>query len=392
MHDELLQRSSTRQVLPDRLRGIALLGIVVVNAPFLGLSIDGFTSESIVRPVDRLVAFLVFMLAQGKFYVLFSFLFGYSATFILREGHAPDRRRFRRRLIGLGAIGFVHAVFFYIGDILLTYAVLGFGLLAVAGTSDRVLRRWGSFGALVGVLVAIMVVIPLAILTPGWAAATDEPSLAAVNAALADGSFLQAAWARLLALPRYDAEMLLFQGPMAFGAFCFGLLAARRQLLADPSARLALWRRCAIVGLSVGLPVQAVTASLQIIGLTDHSAALTGTIGTALGFAFAPILSVGYLGLLGWAIARRPRTLKLAEWPGRASLSVYVGESALLSLLFCGYGLGMFGQWGALAVVAAGTAAWLLLSVASALWLGRFVQGPLEQLMARWTGKAAPIR
>ena len=87
-----------REALPDRLRGIALLGIVVVNASFLGISADGFTQESVDGLANRLTALLVVTFAQGKFYLLFSFLFGYSASFILRDNSKPDRRRYLRRL------------------------------------------------------------------------------------------------------------------------------------------------------------------------------------------------------------------------------------------------------------------------------------------------------
>ena len=89
---------NSRQALPDRLRGAALLGIVVVNAAFLGISADGFTTESIQGSANRVTAFLVIVLAQGKFYLLFSFLFGYSASFILRDNSQPNRRRYLRRL------------------------------------------------------------------------------------------------------------------------------------------------------------------------------------------------------------------------------------------------------------------------------------------------------
>ena len=64
----------TRQMLPDQLRGIALLGIVVVNAAFLGISAYGFTAESVDGVENRLTALLVTTFAQGKFYLLFSFL------------------------------------------------------------------------------------------------------------------------------------------------------------------------------------------------------------------------------------------------------------------------------------------------------------------------------
>jgi uncharacterized protein len=102
--------TTVREAFPDRLRGIALLGIVVVNAAFLGISADGFTQGSIDGVENRLTALLVATFAQGKFYLLFSFLFGYSAAFILRDNSRPDRRRYLCRILVLFVFGLAHDV------------------------------------------------------------------------------------------------------------------------------------------------------------------------------------------------------------------------------------------------------------------------------------------
>ena len=376
---------AARQVFPDRLRGLALLGIVVVNAPFLGISASGFTAASVQGWLDSATACLVLALAQGKFYLLFSFLFGYSAAFILRDNGPADRRRFRRRLAVLACLGLLHAVFLFVGDILLIYSVLGVGLLLLSRRSDEALRRWAVASMIVGVLV-LAALAALTMLDPEPASVTVP--LVELDAALANGSFLEAAEARLGALPDVAITLLALQGFMAFSAFCWGLLGARIQLLADPGAHVLLWKRMAVVGLSIGLPLQVVAAWLQLSDVgTGVGASATSVLGLSLGFATAPILSAGYLGLLGWGLARRPRLLTVTEAAGRTSLSLYIGESVLLSLLFCAYGLGFFGAWSAFPVVLSGVAAWLLLEIVGKAWLGRFGQGPLEALMGRLSGR-----
>ena len=72
---------------------------------------------------------------------------------------------------------------------------------------------------------------------------------------------------------------------------------------------------------------------------------------------------------------------------GRMSLTVYIGESVSLSLLFAACGLGYFGQWGALPVVLASIASWAILSIIAWLWMKKFSQGPLERVLALITGK-----
>ncbi|MFM8515886.1 MAG: DUF418 domain-containing protein, partial [Actinomycetota bacterium] len=110
-----------------------------------------------------------------------------------------------------------------------------------------------------------------------------------------------------------------------------------------------------------------------------------GMAGLILGFATAPLLATGYVGLLGWILCRRPAFLQAMTPAGRASLTVYIGESVLLSLLFCGYGLGFYGEWGAFPVMLAAVGSWVVLVLFARLWLNRFPRGPLEEVVARLT-------
>jgi len=372
----------TREVLPDRLRGIALLGIVVVNASYLAISAEGFTQASVDGVANRLTALLVNTFAQGKFYLLFSFLFGYSASFILRDNSKPNRRRYLRRLFALFLFGLAHAVFFFIGDILITYAILGLLLLAVSRRSDGALKRW-TIAAVAVALFFILVVASLAAAFP-----EEGSGLGDLEWALASGSFADAALARLEALPTVFFSVFFLQGPMAFAAFVVGLRASRVRLLADPGANLDLWRKLARWGWAIGLPLQAVAAALQIGAIaagTPYSPA--GAVALALGFTTAPILTAGYIGSIALLIHRKPRFLSIMAPAGRMSLTVYIGESALMSFVFTAYGLDDFARWGAFAVVLTGIASWALLSVFAWLWMKRFSQGPLESLMSVITGK-----
>lgn len=374
--------SVSREALPDRLRGVALLGIVVVNAAYLGISAEGFTADSVDGVGNRLTALLVATFAQGKFYLLFSFLFGYSASFILRDQSAPNRRRYLRRMGALFLFGLAHAVFFFVGDILITYAILGLLLLVVSRASDRALRTW----TIASIAVSVFVILTLSALL---AAFPEEGSgLEGLESALATGSFAEAALARLEALPTVLLGVFLLQGPMAFAAFVLGLLASRRRLLADPAAHLDLWRKLSRWGWGVGLPLQAIAAGLQIGSIAaGNSYSLAGAAGLALGFITAPVLAAGYLGSIALLLARRPTALAFLAPAGRMSLTVYIGESALLSIVFSAYGLGFFGQWGALAVVSTAIASWIVLSVVAWAWMRRFDKGPLEYVLAIMTGK-----
>ncbi len=377
---------TSRQTFPDQLRGIALLGIVLVNAPYFALDPEHRnTGDTLAVMFDRGADFLVKMLAEGKFYLLFSFLFGYSANFIVKAGAPEELRAFGRRLLALGVLGLLHAVFFFIGDILLSYAILGLLLLALIRRPDRSVL----LASLIAFVVTAAWLLLLARLSMFLIGDGDpDPQGAALARALAGGTFLEAAEARLTYLPVVVLVLAFLQWGLAFSAFCLGLVAGRRRWLADIAANLPSFRKAAIFGLSIGLPIQAATAAYAVFG----PGAASGAEGTAhrmastvIGVVFAPILSAGYVGLLACLSAQSVRWLAFVEPSGRASLTMYLGESLVLATVFCGWGFGLFGSLGPAALTLIAFGVWLGLQFAIRVWFLRFRQGPVESLLSRFT-------
>src|SRR5215831_7417869 len=130
----------------DALRGFALLGIVVTHMPdFSGYSfLPQASKEALdIFGIDWQLATVAEFLIRGKFFSLFSFLFGIGFAVQIdsagRRG-ANFNRHFTRRLTALLAIGAVHACLWY-GDILKDYALIGFLLLLTARWSMSTLLR-----------------------------------------------------------------------------------------------------------------------------------------------------------------------------------------------------------------------------------------------------------
>jgi uncharacterized protein len=376
-----------RDDLADELRGFALLGIVTVNAPFIAISAGGFTDASVVSAFDRVAAFAVLAFAQAKFYLLFSFLFGYSLSYLLKDNSAEQRRAFRRRLFGLAVLGLIHGALFFAGDILLLYAAIGSVLLALVGRSDRVVL-WAAAAS--GALWALGL---LALGSSGGDSAQTQHELqayfAAVDAVLQSGSFWQAARARIEFWPVAQIVILLLNGFAVLSLFCLGLVAGRAQMLRHPERHTRFWRS----GLWVGLPVGLAGALLSAAGMAGPGASFdaTGareTAALAIGFATAPALSVAYVCALALLHIRSPSLLRIFRPAGRMSLTGYIGESVLLAGIFCGFGLGLMGQLGAGAVTAIALGVWLLLDLFAQLWQKRFEHGPLEWLLRRWSRRA----
>jgi uncharacterized protein len=366
-----------RSGFADALRGFALVGICVVNLPWLASSPPAPPGGPSV--LDGAARLLVAALFEGKFFVLFSLLFGFGFQRQLervRAGAAAPRS-YARRLSGLFVLGALHAALLYVGDILVTYALLGAALWMVRDLPDaRLLAIARSC-----VLLAAAAFALLAWGGPG----TYDAAAAAADAAAArrayGGGFAEALGRRLQDLPSAAAVVLLFNWPLAFAAFCAGLVAGRRGLLDDPARLAAALPPVRLLAAGAVVGNLAAAASYRLPG--GWPAASTGAL-LAVG---APCLSALYALALAraWRVPRaRARLGACLASGGRMSLSNYLGQSVAANLVFAGWGLGLYGSLGpaallplALAIAAAGLAA-------SVFWLRRFRTGPAEWLLRAW--------
>lgn len=383
----------------DALRGFALFGILVVNigvfaSPFYA---NGITDPGFSGAWDVAVRWLVAWLFETKFYLLFSFLFGYSFTLQMsaaERGGAAFGPRFLRRLAGLALLGLAHAVLFYQGDILLTYAVLGLLLMACRRMEPgRALRRalW-----LIGLAsLAWAVLGALSLLDP---AGTVELSRAANGVSVADaqaaieayrgtiGSTVARHWHELTT--SIWGVILLVQGPFVFAMFLVGYALGRRQALADPWRQpRALWLLCAL-GALPGLAGSAAYATSALPSISP----LWETPGLAMDLFTAPLLSMSYAAALLLAMRTRPgaalaRTLAPA---GRMALSNYLMQSVVCAFLFTGWGLRLTGSVSPGAGLAIAVAIFLAQLPLSAWWLRRHAYGPVEWLLRALTIAAWP--
>src|SRR5438876_9024911 len=130
----------------DVLRGLAVGGILIGNMQwFSGYGMMPPALETQSPLFDQITHFLVHFFVEGKFYSIFSFLFGFGfALQIARAEERGDSRAslFKRRLFWLLVIGLLHGVFLWAGDILSVYAFMGFLLILFRKKSDSAMLRW----------------------------------------------------------------------------------------------------------------------------------------------------------------------------------------------------------------------------------------------------------
>lgn len=143
-------KPSERHVILDILRGLSLLGIALANFPEFGLYtfLDTGTTEAMpTATADHAVRFLQYLFIDGKFYTLFSLLFGIGFSIIIANAAtrgADGFLIFYRRMSVLLLIGFVHLMFLWSGDILMLYALLGMLLPLFQHAADRTLLAWSA--------------------------------------------------------------------------------------------------------------------------------------------------------------------------------------------------------------------------------------------------------
>lgn len=384
-----------RIVNVDALRGFALAGILVVNMKAFASAYygTGIADPALASGFDRAVQWLVSWLFETKFYLMFSFLFGYSFTLQMQSAEQAGAAfipRILRRQAGLWLIGVVHAVLLFYGDILTTYAVLGLILLALRHQSDD--RLFGIAKALV--LVTTLAWGLLALLLAVFGDAADKTALAAAARA-AETAYRSSPTAvigqNLQQLASAWVAIVLLQGPCALAMFCLGMVAGRHQLLRRFDCHRSLAGHLVTLGLVIGLPAAALyaTASIYWIGTPWELP------GLVVGILTAPFLTGGYIGtaMLLFQTGPGQRLAQVLAPAGRMALSNYLLQSLISAFVFHAYGFGLIGRLPSWLVLLLAFAVFAVQVIASAWWLRRFVYGPLEWLLRALTiGRRPPMR
>ena len=375
-----------REIIPDVLRGFALLGILVVNIQFMALSsAEGARGEWTVGLANASATFIIAAIFAGKFYLIFSFLFGYSSNYIIRENKA-NRKRWIKRSILLIFIGVLHFTFLWHGDILFVYGLFGLLLTPFFFRTDRTLKIWSrvifSISFLLVCLIGALVYI-------GERYFPEEsfqtPLETKLDQVLIDGSFLQAVPARLELWVYGVSSGVFLQGGLAFAAFLMGVRMARSKFLStsfDKEVNTKLMKK----GLFFGLPIQilAATVLVQNENKAEPSEAIY-LISLFTSFMAAPLLSIFYIALIRKLVSDKPNLLSWIGPAGKMSLTVYILQSVITSLIFGPWGFGLFQQLQTWMVLLLAVGIWLILVYFATTWLKRYKQGPLEWLVNRIT-------
>lgn len=374
--------NQNRDRFPDVLRGFALFGIALVNVPYLAIdTVNAAEGADLSQAANAAAAFFVMAFFQAKFYLLFSFLFGYSAHYVIKNEKA-NRGRWVARSIGLILLGILHFTFLFHGDILFLYGLFGLVLLALYFRKDSTVRKWtwGVYlaSSLLFATLALLTWVGEAFLASKGQALPEETFVPRLNDALVSGSFLETVPARVELWLFAAPNGFLIQGPLVFAAFLLGVLVARKNGLVDVNPK--LMKKLIIWGLAIGLPLQLIAAFFFVSNAAGQDSLGIYLATLSLNFATAPLLSGAYVGLL-WLIAQKFK-LGLLSSAGRLSLTVYLSQSVVFSTLFSAWGFGLFAKLGVTEVTLVAATTWLVLALLASLYLRFFNRGPMETLLS----------
>lgn len=348
-----------RAPLPDVLRGLALLGILCVNAQdFAGYA------EWAQHGADRSAQIVIDLLLNGKFISVFAMLFGAGAFTLLERG---GRNLLLRRLAVLLLVGTLHYVLVWHGDIIANYAVVGAALILLERARPRLL-------VIVGALSGVGWVLGFLDSVHSLAGGRRLPEVVS-----AGQSYLDIASARAHQVLPALGSVVGFDGFWLLALFCLGGALYRSGVLWWPQQHRLTLKWMLALGLGAGLPLSALLTYFNTQG--NYSAEVWGLLarlGGGLALALAYIGGVGLLAAsdqLGWLVAFAAS--------GRLALSNYLTQSLIMTTLFYPYGLNFYGQWGAFPALLLALGVGLAQVWASNLYLRRFSAGPAEWLIRK---------
>lgn len=359
----------------DIIRGFAILGIFIVNmlsfhSPIMYM--DPLTWWD--SPLDHGTYKVINVLAEGSFYPLFAMLFGYGLV-ILRERTLARGENFRavaiRRLTFLLLFGVIHAFLIWHGDILITYAMVGFLFLLLLRASSKVMLITGALLAIIPNLFFSLLMTVVVLIVPEEELVVhsimDAEQVALVYQ---EGSYTEITAQRV-------KDWFAVNNPL--NSIILVLMILPPFLIGGGAAKLKLMERVK----QLKKPLAISFSIFLVFGLFLKLLPYTFNYNLAfqyIAYSFGgPLLALAYaLGIALLLESRWRKPLALIAPVGKMSLSNYLFQSILATLIFYSYGLGLFSEVSVLWGTALVFLIYGLQVIFSRLWMKNHLYGPAE--------------
>lgn len=386
----------------DVLRGLAILGILVVNAPFFSApwqtALNPTLAPLAINESNAWSWFVPHVFFEAKFITLFSLLFG--ASLFLVGGERSDKERgkvLRRRLGWMLVFGLIHGMAIWFGDILLVYSIAGMIVMFARSWKPRSLMTVGvvfyvllhGFGVLAG---AAMSFVPPDTLEE-IRAQIWTPPLQSLEATIAgfSGSFMDSLRANFGAWSELAPYELTNTVPRTIAVMMIGLALFKWGFL---SGNAPVWAYIAVAAIgaaalaAVGYQAQInLAANFDFLHMQSRGSLLNPAVSILITLFYASLLilcvKTGALSFITNALAP----------VGQMAFTNYIAQSLIMTAIFYGgRGLGLYGEVSRDGLMAIVAGVWVLQLIWSPLWLSKFKMGPLEWVWRRLSyGKPVAI-
>lgn len=386
----------------DVLRGLAILGILAVNAPFFAAPWQTALNPNLeplsIEGGPAWPWFVPHVFFEAKFITLFSLLFGASVFLVGGERGDLERGKVLRRRLGwMLLFGIIHGAAIWFGDILLVYAISGFVVMFARSWTPRTLMTVGAgaylamqaFAFLSGALVGI---VPAEALQE-MRAMMWEPAAQDVSAAIASfsGSFIDSLIANFRAWAQFVPHEMYSAVPRTIAVMMVGLALFKWGFMSGAATAWVYWLVAAIGAAALAL----VAWQARINHAAEFEFVHMQSRGVLVNQSLSILITLLYASLLILCVksgALRFLTNALAP-VGQMAFTNYIAQSLIMTAIFYGgRGLGLYGQLEREQLMFVVAAVWALQLIWSPLWLARFRMGPLEWIWRRLSyGRALAI-
>lgn len=364
--------------LMDALRGFSLIGILIANMLYFQFGSSGVEIIESASGLNKVSYYFVKIFVEGSFYPIFGFVFGYVLIKMIESREALGikyKNIVFRRAIGLSVLGAIHIALVWEGDVLLTYGSTLFMLLLFF--LKRRVKTYFVWGFILTVILGVGTFFGSSFIQ------LVKPLTAAEIMIYQNGTYAEILTQRLGEfIVEGGGFTLLFILPigwlfyvgisfLAVGPFVlFGMGMAKRGAFYQLENSTKAYKKVALL-IPVGLLLKGI-----IIFETPYSLFIFS--------AGTYVLAIGYIALFAWLFSRYQTQMNHYFAPiGKLSLTNYLMQSIICTIIFYGYGFGLFGKLGIFVGILLSVIIYGIQLKASQYYLKRFSLGPVETIL-RW--------
>ncbi|MBK7306741.1 MAG: DUF418 domain-containing protein [Chitinophagaceae bacterium] len=399
-------KAAEREIFMDVLRGFAILGIFIAN---LGSGFSGYnesahaTGPLLAQDWDHKMTFLHHMFIEGKFYSIFSLLFGWGIALQIKRGldkGTDALPTIKRRLVFMLLLGAIHLLI-WTGDIVFFYALLGFLLLPCRKFSNKTLLVTGI------TLIVLPILLYAAKSQWHWLNAPSDLLFSTgqkldlkLTGITSEAEYFEYAkhanWWDILKgnisgfFFRYGYLFFVSRIPKVLGMFLIGYALGRSDFYKNIAQNKKIIYWIIGLGLLIGLPANFYLARYMTYFSNDYWSMKIKGLYQTIFYALGVVpLAMAYVGIfmLSFQSNAGKKLMSVLTPVGKMAFSNYFLQSLVGNFVFLGPGLGLTGTIGPFYYTFFGIGFFIIQIIISTIWLKYFNYGPLEWLWRSATYK-----